>query len=287
MSAQTVQLPDGRTLAWREYGDPKGFPVVFTHGVFNSRLFQPVWDKTDQITSNAGARVIAVDRPGYGESTYYLARSYTQWASDVSFLTKSLLINRFAVLGYSSGGPSALACARELPEQVVACALCSSDCPYHMLDALGVEGGGEQGYLQKMFGAKGVTEEMARKNAEFAFQVLEESYSRMKKKDRAIVALADLHESVAQGIDKGCTQDGLLESSDWGIDIAGISIPVHLWHGESDEDVPIEAGKWLASQIPNCKATYVPGESHSMLRRKWGSLLNMLVGTATAKIARL
>jgi hypothetical protein len=42
-----MTLRDGRRLAWREYGDvDHGYPVVFTHGVFNSRLFEPMWEKT-------------------------------------------------------------------------------------------------------------------------------------------------------------------------------------------------------------------------------------------------
>jgi pimeloyl-ACP methyl ester carboxylesterase len=200
----------------------------------------------------------------------------------------SLQIERFGVLGFSSGGPSALACARELPDRVAVCALCSSDCPYYTLDELGVDGGGEKGYLSRMFGTYSLTEEIAEKNAKTAFKLLEESYSLMKKKDRAEVALADLRESAAQGIDKGCTQDGLLESSEWGVDLAGIKVPVLLWHGESDVDVPIEAGKWLASQIPTCTTHFVPGETHSMLRRQWAGIMEAMVDASqTEKQARL
>jgi len=283
----TLKLPDGRTLAWREYGDPSGFPIVYTHGVFNSRLYQPVWDKTDQITREAGARVLAVDRPGYGKSTFCPTRSYTQWAADVSCLAKSLSLERIGVLGYSSGGPSALACARELPDQVAACVLVSSDCPYYTLDQLGVKGTDDREYLLTMHNTtKPLEHEQAFSNAKMAYEALEHAYASMKNRGRAVVALADLREAAAQGIDKGCTQDGMLETRDWGVEIGEVSVPVLLWHGEDDDEVPVGAGRWLASQIPRCEATFVPGENHTMIRRIWGQMLSAIVNIAQAGGAR-
>ena len=34
----SVTLPDGRELAYEEYGDPVGFPVLSFHGGLSSRL---------------------------------------------------------------------------------------------------------------------------------------------------------------------------------------------------------------------------------------------------------
>ena len=56
--AKTCKLRDGRTYAWREYGDlEKGYPVIFLHGVNNSRLYTPSWGKSQEQAANAGARV--------------------------------------------------------------------------------------------------------------------------------------------------------------------------------------------------------------------------------------
>jgi len=70
MAAARMVLRDGRRLAWREYGLADGFPIVFSHGNLNSRLFAPSWDMTDAITKKTGVRLIAVDRPGYGDSDF-------------------------------------------------------------------------------------------------------------------------------------------------------------------------------------------------------------------------
>ena len=67
----------------------------------NSRLFQPVWTDTQELTAAAGARLIAVDRPGYGFSTFQQERTYARWAEDVQELAEHLDVQRLAVLGFS------------------------------------------------------------------------------------------------------------------------------------------------------------------------------------------
>ena len=69
-----ILLRDGRYLAFREYGLHGGFPVIFTHGNLNSQLFEPCWDSTQAVTAQAGIRLLAVDRPGYGDSSYHEVR---------------------------------------------------------------------------------------------------------------------------------------------------------------------------------------------------------------------
>jgi pimeloyl-ACP methyl ester carboxylesterase len=64
---QRVILKDGRTLGFAEYGDPKGEPVLEFHGCPGSRL--EAWNY-DEAGKKLGARVIGIDRPGFGMSTY-------------------------------------------------------------------------------------------------------------------------------------------------------------------------------------------------------------------------
>ena len=61
-----------------------------------------------------------------------------------------LELDRFAVLGYSSGGPNALACAAELPDRVSCCGVISTDGPY-------AEMGDEP--VMSMYGRKTLTPE--------------------------------------------------------------------------------------------------------------------------------
>jgi pimeloyl-ACP methyl ester carboxylesterase len=119
---QRVILKDGRTLGFAEYGDPKGEPAIEFHGCPGSRL--EAWNY-DEAGKKLGARVIGVDRPGFGISTYVKGYRIVDWPADVIELANALGLKRFAVAGISSGSPYALACARFIPERLKGCAVVS------------------------------------------------------------------------------------------------------------------------------------------------------------------
>eukprot|EP00943_MAST-04B_sp_MAST-4B-sp1_P001552 g1552.t1 len=102
---QIVVLKDKRKISYREYGDIEhGYPVLFFHGNMNSKMFWPAWEKTLDQTKKAGARVIALDRPGYGKTSFdWNKRNYLQWGKDVGEFTEILKLKSFATVGFSSG----------------------------------------------------------------------------------------------------------------------------------------------------------------------------------------
>ena len=282
---RTLTLRCGRQLAWREYGSATGFPIVFMHGNLNSRLFEPAWENTQSVTSQAGARVIAVDRPGYGGSNFNADRKFTSWPAEVRELADHLDLGRFAVLGFSSGGPNALACAADacsanpslLPDRLAACGLISSDGPYHKI--------GGAALVSKMYGVGAnptPAEFVAR--AERSATRMRSAYETMKKSERRAVAFADLDEAVKQGLQCGSSQDSMLEGAvDWGFELSAIDprvVQTFLWHGEEDSDVPCDIGRYVAAQLGDCQATFLPGENHTLLRRHWRPILEQLVVAA-------
>lgn len=109
-----VLLPDGRRLGYAEYGDSGGSPVFFLHGQPGSRLGR---HHDESIATGLGARIVAVDRPGYGLSDYQSGRRLVDWPADVVALAEALNLGRFAVASVSNGGPYALACAALVPER--------------------------------------------------------------------------------------------------------------------------------------------------------------------------
>jgi hypothetical protein len=111
---KTMQLADGRTLAYEDYGDPDGQPVVFTHGFGDSRLIR---NPDDALTASLGVRVIAPDQPGVGGSSPKPGRKMIDWGPDVQELADHLGIDEFAVAGHSGGGPHTLAIAYHLPDR--------------------------------------------------------------------------------------------------------------------------------------------------------------------------
>jgi hypothetical protein len=111
----TIVLPDGRTLGYREYGDPAGSPCVYLSGTPASSAAAQLMDET---AKEMGVRWIAVDKPGYGASTFQPERSLRSITGDVVALADLLGLQRFAVAGESGGGPWTLALAHDLHDRL-------------------------------------------------------------------------------------------------------------------------------------------------------------------------
>jgi pimeloyl-ACP methyl ester carboxylesterase len=115
--AQTLVLPDGRTLGYAEYGSPNGIPLLYFHGFPTSRLEASAGLHTMAMQRNI--RLLSLDRPGFGVSTHDPHRRITDWPADVRAFASQVGLSRFAVLGVSGGGPYAIACAGLLPREML------------------------------------------------------------------------------------------------------------------------------------------------------------------------
>jgi pimeloyl-ACP methyl ester carboxylesterase len=71
-------------------------------------------------------------------------------------------------------------------------------------------------------------------------------------------------ESCRQGT-RGPVWDVRLMARPWGFDLAAITVPVLLWQGERDRNVPAAHGRYLAGAIPTCRAKFFPDEAHLSL----------------------
>src|ERR1700726_1453146 len=82
-----VALPDGRRLAYADWGDPGGTPVLYFHGGLSCRLDIGF---ADEQARAGGVRLIAPDRPGIGGSDRAPGRTVAAWADDVAALADAL-----------------------------------------------------------------------------------------------------------------------------------------------------------------------------------------------------
>jgi pimeloyl-ACP methyl ester carboxylesterase len=74
--------------------------------------------------TDAGLRLIGIDRPGYGTSTPDPGRTIAGWIPDVLAVTDELRIGRFVAIGESTGGAYALALAALVPDRVLGVVAC-------------------------------------------------------------------------------------------------------------------------------------------------------------------
>src|SRR6185437_6876008 len=112
---QTIELAGGRTVGFADYGSPGATAVLWCHGGPGSRL-EPAYLR--RVASEAGLRIIGIDRPGYGLSTPQPGRTIAGWVPEALAVADHLGIGPFAAVGISTGGAYALALAALAPERV-------------------------------------------------------------------------------------------------------------------------------------------------------------------------
>lgn len=118
-----IKLPDGRILAYAEYGDPDGIPVLGLHGTPGTRH---IFSLGDASARKYGLRIIAPDRAGVGDSDDRPDHSLAGHVEDAVALLDHLGTEKFAVLGFSGGGPYAAEVARQVPHRIRALTLVSA-----------------------------------------------------------------------------------------------------------------------------------------------------------------
>ncbi|NEZ63911.1 alpha/beta hydrolase [Leptolyngbyaceae cyanobacterium CCMR0082] len=129
-----LTLPDGRRLAYAEYGDPNGHSIFYFHGGGTSRL-EPLL-LGDEVFIRLGLRLIAPDRPGIGQSDFQPNRGFSDWTKDVIFLADALGIDKFSVLGVSSGGGYTAACTAKIPHRLHSAVIVSGAWEFTTADLL-------------------------------------------------------------------------------------------------------------------------------------------------------
>lgn len=284
--ASTVHLPDGRSLAYEEFGAPRGRPLFFFHGTPSSRLFRHPVGST---AAPAGIRLITVDRPGYGGSDPKPGRELQDWADDIQVLADHLRLSHFAIAGMSGGGPHALVCASRMPDRVTTVGLLGSVAPLDVRQ-----------FTEGMNSLNSGALALARRSPQALQHVLRPPSRWFRRHPRALVCLsrrlfseadqvilsrpevlsivlADIPEGLANR-GQGLVDDIMVLARPWPISMSSISVPVRLWHGTSDKNVPVLHGQRLADKLPYCNATFFPGEGHLLMFDHWLSVVTALVG---------
>jgi pimeloyl-ACP methyl ester carboxylesterase len=278
-----VELRDGRSLGYAEYGRPEGSPVFYFHGFPGTRISWPAFDPGDS-ASRVKARIIAVDRPGMGLSGFKRGRTLLNWPDDVAELAERLKLDRFAVLGISGGGPYAAACAFKIPERLTSAAIvCGMGPP----EAPGCTDGtswtfpGEFSVLRRLL--LSLASMTVRKTPDKFIAQMMESVSvpdaalLRSHPEVAKAIVADWQEAFRPGI---CAVDheSAIYSRPWGFQLQDIDSDVHLWHGEQDQNVVGSVGHYVADAIPNCRATFLADEGHfSVIFNRIEQILRVLV----------
>jgi pimeloyl-ACP methyl ester carboxylesterase len=280
-----ITLANNRLLAYTEYGLSDGYPVFFFHGTPGSRLFCP----SEEITTKSGVRLIAVDRPGYGGSTFQPNRHILDWTDDITKLADALCIDKFAIAGHSGGGPYTAACAYAFPGRVTAAAILSGAGPVDApLDLQGMTTMYRIGfrfarYIPWLLGRLMIGLIYSQRYTNPA-RAMDLEIGRRPAADDALIAIPEIREicirsdieGFRQGL-RGLAWDIRLITRPWGFRLEEISVSVYLWHGSEDNLTTLSMARYIAEKIPNCKPTYCTGEGHLLLIPHWKEILAQLL----------
>src|SRR5437763_6896651 len=122
-----LNLPDGRQLEVLADGPADGLPLLFHYGTpCGAVRYGPLVEAA----ATRDLRTIVYSRPGYGTSTAKHGRSIADDVKDVEAILGELGAEEFVTIGWSGGGPHALACAALLPDRCVAAATIAGVAPY-------------------------------------------------------------------------------------------------------------------------------------------------------------
>ena len=288
-----VGSPDGRALEAVEEGDPDGTLVVFHHGSPGAAVpFEPF----DRAAAERGIRLVTISRAGFGESSRDEGRSVASAAADAAALADHLGAERFLTMGWSGGGPHALACAALLSDRVRAAATIAGVAPY---DAQGLDwtaGMGENNQIEYPLAARDPDELLTwmRPQAEALGavepnEIVTELRSVISEVDEAEVSGA-LGELMATSFHRafragpwGWFDDDLAFVRPWGFELSSIGVPVSVWQGRQDLMVPFAHGEWLVEHIPTARSRLRPEHGHlSLAVGSMGEILDDLLEAAAS-----
>jgi len=287
-----VEREDGRLLHVLTAGPHDGLPLVFQHGTPGGLIsFAPMANEA----ASRGLRTVMYARPGYDGSTPSPGRQVVDAAEDVAAVLDHLGVGRFVTVGWSGGGPHALACAARMPGRCLAAATMAGVAPY-LADGLDWRAGmGPENLAEFAAAAAGGQELIGflATAADGMAQITGEHLAAglgglVDDADRAAITgefaeylAASFRAALRDGV-AGWRDDDIAFVRDWGFSVSdGFAVPVAVWQGDQDRMVPASHGEWLAGHLPGARAHMLRGEGHLTLAAQlFGSILDDLLDLA-------
>ena len=270
-----VNVEDGRTLAFEQYGDPDGSPVFLLHGTPGCRLSGRHPDESRVV--EAGLRLITYDRPGYGQSARQKGRRVVDCVADITAIADELGIDRFFVKGGSGGGPHALAAGARLPQRVTRVACDVGVAPYEADDIdwlAGMDPANVKEFNWALAGEETLRPELEKQAEQAIAKVEADPKTLLNEFNLSAADLAVLEdprvqqrlrattrEAFANGV-SGWVDDDLAFTVPWGFDVSELDVPVEIRYGATDVLVPAGHGEWLAAHIPHATVTVDDSGGH-------------------------
>ena len=255
-----LKLRDGAELFYKDWGNPKGEIVTFSHGWplssdnFENQMF---------FMANQGYRVIAHDRRGHGRSTQtWDGGNMDTFVDDLQELFEHLDIKNAMIVGHSHGGGEVTHfLGKHGTSRVKKAVLIGAVPPLMVKTTLNAEGTDKSVF-------DSFRQAMLKDRAQFFLDVPSGPFFGFNRSG-AQKSGGQIRSWWQQGMNSSfkTTYDSIKDFSetDFTEDLKRISVPVLVLHGDDDQVVPIQAaGQKSAKILPQGKLKVYPGGSHAI-----------------------
>ena len=267
------RLSSGHQVGSLELGNPQGPVCFFFHGFPGSSKQVGIVQLPEFFRKY---RLIALDRAGFGDSSFNPDRQITDVAKDVAELADSMGIQKFHLLSVSGGTPSAYIIGDRLRDRVLSLTTVCGLGPLH-----------ESAFVKLMPGWARFFLRVGKRSIRSASLLLGAVHWRIQKGnalkkenlekifapvDAALMAddriRSGFKESMGHAFKQGPSSvafEVMVFQQDWKISNWNFPFPVRIWHGRKDHLVPYQHSEMLAKRIPGAELHLLPEEGHYSL----------------------
>ncbi len=281
-----VPIPGtGRVLAADVEGPPDGTPVVLIHGTPDSRLAR---HPDSSMLERLDIHLIAVDRPGFGYSTYDPATTPTSFGQDLTALLDNLNVTQTHVVAWSAGALWALGAVDTLGERISSVTICGGLVPFDAFDDPEVRAAAGDTRLAMIDAADELGADIA---AEMIAPLLVPDpmspaaalEHRLESGPHDLDAIpgatiqmaAACCDAVRQG-HEGLVRDFTVHFTPRMVDLGAIGAPVRLVTGANDDTCPPAFAHWYARQLPDSHVEIIDDAGHGVMLTHWEHILGSI-----------
>ncbi len=279
-----LRLPDGRSIAWSDSGDPLGWPVVLCHAFLQGQHDRP---PDDSVLTALGLRLIIPDRPGCGDSDPNPRGQMDDWPSDITHLLTHLGIDNFSVLSWSMGTPYALALARNLGDRVKALLLVSPINPLGDVSDLRFYAPKTRLILMVALFTPSLlpmlTRTLIKSVRKDVFAFLQPFLAEVPASEVDLFNNALFRSQRAKVLLKETDRDpeliaqnGMQALRGWNLGLPVPTMPCKIWHGDADPAVHWQAAQALSKALGGAPLRLEPGAGHHLIWCHWQAILQDL-----------
>lgn len=286
----SLKLPDGRCIEYIDNGVSSKSALILHHGTPTSMT---VWGTWLAAAAEEGIRAIAFTRPGYASSDRKVGRSIIDANEDLVEILNQLALEKFVSVGWSGGGPYALASG--LLNKCSGVQLIASVSPYDAEDFDWFQDQTPEMVEEAKISARSLEDSINFKEnyykefrdmtaeqflTEYAKRSSFESFETIYREFSKDLSFS-MHEALRDGV-IGYAEDEYAFLRNWGFETKEIQVPVLIWQGLDDLSVSPHMARWLNANISNPTLKLLEGQHHSSIMvEKRAEILNAAIGALT------